>query len=75
MYDDPGSITSESTRLTTALNRSTLSYVYDFGDYWDHRIRSRRRSHRFRSSCSHSVPAVPVQLRPTVWGRERLGRE
>lgn len=39
MYDDPGSITSESTRLTTALNRSTLSYVYDFGDYWDHRIK------------------------------------
>ena len=38
MYDDPGSITSESTRLTTALNRSTLSCVYDFGDYWDHRI-------------------------------------
>jgi hypothetical protein len=39
MYDDPDSITSESTRLTTALNRSTLSYVYDFGDYWDHRIK------------------------------------
>lgn len=39
MYDDPGSITSESTRLTTALIRSTLSYVYDFGDYWDHRIK------------------------------------
>lgn len=39
MYDEPGSITSESTRLTTALNRSTLSYVYDFGDYWDHRIK------------------------------------
>ncbi|MEO8298646.1 MAG: plasmid pRiA4b ORF-3 family protein [Burkholderiales bacterium] len=35
---DPGSITSEGTRLTTALNRSTLSYVYDFGDYWDHHI-------------------------------------
>lgn len=39
MYDDPGSITSESTRLTTALKRSTLSYVYDLGDYWDHRIK------------------------------------
>jgi len=38
MYDDPGAVTSERTRLTTALNRSTLSYVYDFGDYWDHRI-------------------------------------
>lgn len=38
MYDDPGSITSERARLTTALSRSTLRYVYDFGDYWDHRI-------------------------------------
>jgi hypothetical protein len=24
--------------LTTVLRSSTLSYVYDFGDYWDHRI-------------------------------------
>ncbi|WP_394681289.1 plasmid pRiA4b ORF-3 family protein [uncultured Comamonas sp.] len=39
LYDEPGSITSESTRLTTALNRSTLSHVYDFGDYWDQRIK------------------------------------
>jgi len=37
-YDEPGSVSSESTRLTTALGRSTLSYVYDFGDSWDHRI-------------------------------------
>ncbi|MDP9927892.1 hypothetical protein J2X92_000085 [Variovorax paradoxus] len=39
MYDDPGSITNESTRLTTTLNRSLLRYVYDFGDYWDYRIK------------------------------------
>jgi hypothetical protein len=39
MYDAPGSITSENTRLTTALRRSTLNYVYDFGDYWEHRIK------------------------------------
>lgn len=38
MYDPPGSIKSEKTRLTTVLRTSTLSYVYDFGDYWDHRI-------------------------------------
>ncbi len=37
-FDEPGSVSSENTRLTTALRRSTLSYVYDFGDYWDHRI-------------------------------------
>ena len=24
--------------MTTALRRSTLRYVYDFGDSWDHRI-------------------------------------
>lgn len=39
MYDTPGSITSENTRLTTALRKSTLNYVYDFGDYWEHRIK------------------------------------
>jgi hypothetical protein len=38
MYDSPDSINSENTRLTTVLRTSTLSYVYDFGDYWDHRI-------------------------------------
>ena len=38
MYDAPGSINSENVRLATVLRTSTLSYVYDFGDYWDHRI-------------------------------------
>ena len=38
MYDPPGSIGSENVRLTTVLRTATLSYVYDFGDYWDHRI-------------------------------------
>lgn len=38
MYDPPGSINSENARLTKVLRTSTLSYVYDFGDYWDHRI-------------------------------------
>jgi hypothetical protein len=38
MYDTPGSSNSENVRLTTVLRTSTLSYVYDFGDYWDHRI-------------------------------------
>ena len=39
MYDAASSITSESTRLTTALRKTTLNYVYDFGDYWVHRIK------------------------------------
>jgi hypothetical protein len=38
IYDTPDSINSENVRLTTVLQTSTLSYVYDFGDYWDHRI-------------------------------------
>jgi len=38
MYDVPSSITSESTRLTTAVRKSTLTYVYDFGAYWEHCI-------------------------------------
>lgn len=38
MYDPLGSISSENVRLTKVLRTSTLSYVYDFGDYWDHRI-------------------------------------
>jgi hypothetical protein len=38
MYDTPGFINSEKVRLITVLRTSTLSYVYDFGDYWDHRI-------------------------------------
>ena len=38
-YDDPGSVSSEKTKLVTVLRRSTLSYVYDFGDNWDHRIK------------------------------------
>jgi len=37
-FDEPGAVSRETTRLTTALRRSTLSYVYDFGDYWDHRV-------------------------------------
>jgi hypothetical protein len=39
MHDAPGSITSENTRLTAALRKATLNYVYDFGDYWEHRIK------------------------------------
>jgi len=38
MDDAPDSINSENVRLATVLRTSTLSYVYDFGDYWDHRI-------------------------------------
>ena len=38
MYDDPEAVGSDNVRLTTVLRSSTLSYVYDFGDYWDHRI-------------------------------------
>ena len=38
MYDDAEAVSSDNVRLTTVLRSSTLSYVYDFGDYWDHRI-------------------------------------
>ncbi len=36
--DDPDSVASESTRLTIALRRSTLSYVYAFADNRDQHI-------------------------------------
>jgi hypothetical protein len=40
MYDSPGDMTSEKARLTTALRTTkTLNYIYDFGDYWEHRIK------------------------------------
>ena len=38
MYDDAEAVSSDNVRLSTVLRSSTLSYVYDFGDYWDHRI-------------------------------------
>jgi hypothetical protein len=39
-YDDPGSVRSERTRLTSAVTPSgSIDYVYDFGDHWEHRIR------------------------------------
>jgi Plasmid pRiA4b ORF-3-like protein len=45
---DPGDeegepLISENTGLTTALRRSTLDYVYDFGDDWTHRIKVERK--------------------------------
>lgn len=40
MYDAPGEVASERTRLTTALaGGRALRYIYDFGDNWDHRIK------------------------------------
>lgn len=65
-YDDPGSVSSESTRLTTALRRSTLRYVYDFGDNWDHRIQVEK-----------TLPADPLLTLPFCvgWGlRHAAGR-
>ena len=39
-YDTPGSVQSERTKLTSALQHAaTIDYVYDFGDYWHHRIK------------------------------------
>jgi Plasmid pRiA4b ORF-3-like protein len=39
-YDTPGSMHSEATRLTKAATAAgTIDYVYDFGDYWEHRIK------------------------------------
>jgi hypothetical protein len=40
-YDEPGSVRNErTTRLASALGAArTMSYVYDFGDNWQHRIK------------------------------------
>jgi hypothetical protein len=39
-YDPPGSIRSEATLLTKAVTPArTIDYVYDFGDFWEHRIK------------------------------------
>jgi hypothetical protein len=57
MYDAPDSINSENVRLTTVLRTSTLSYVYDFGDYWDHRI-----------TIEKTHPADPLMTLPFLIG-------
>lgn len=42
-YDDPGSLRSERTRLTTAVTPTGwIDYLYDFGDSWDHRVKIER---------------------------------
>lgn len=39
-YDEPGSVRSERTRLTSAMTASrTIDYLYDFGDSWLHRVK------------------------------------
>lgn len=39
-YDPAGSIQSERTKLLSALTPSrTIDYVYDFGDFWEHRVK------------------------------------
>lgn len=40
-WDSPGSVTSESrTRLGPSLGRlKTFSYIYDFGDSWEHKLK------------------------------------
>lgn len=39
-YDEPGSVRSERTRLTSAMTGSrTIDYLYDFGDNWLHRVK------------------------------------
>jgi Plasmid pRiA4b ORF-3-like protein len=43
MYDAPGEVASERTKLMTALaGARTMDYLYDFGDSWDHRIKVER---------------------------------
>lgn len=34
-----GVTSGQKVRLTTVLRTATLTYVYDFGDYWEHRIK------------------------------------
>lgn len=39
-FDAMEGVTSgEKVRLTAVLRTATLTYVYDFGDYWEHRIK------------------------------------
>ena len=39
-YDPPGAVKSERTKLMSAITPSrTIDYVYDFGDFWQHRIK------------------------------------
>jgi transposase len=39
-YDMPGSVQSERARLIAALrNATTIDYIYDFGDYWQLRVK------------------------------------
>jgi hypothetical protein len=38
-FDLRGSMGSERTRLTSAMVAGKIDYVYDFGDYWQHRIK------------------------------------
>lgn len=38
-FDPSGSIGSERTRLTSAMVGGKIDYVYDFGDYWQHRVK------------------------------------
>ena len=53
-YDAPGSVGSERTRLTKAMTRSgTIDYVYDFGDYWQHRVKLEK-----------ALPATPALKLP-----------
>lgn len=34
----PGVVSGANVKLTTVLRTATLQYIYDFGDYWEHRI-------------------------------------
>ena len=55
MYDALGSNTSENTRLTTALRKSTLNSLYDFGKYWAQRIKVEKKLSRAGSGVSAAV--------------------
>ena len=46
-YDPPGSVRSERIKLMSALaGGSTIEYLYDFGDSWEHRIKLEGRRQR-----------------------------
>jgi hypothetical protein len=57
-FDPPGSVGNERTRLTRALTPAgTIDYVYDFGDYWEHRIKVEK-----------TLPATGVKLPVCIAG-------